>query len=335
METATQLKREGDYSLHAPSAPIEYSPAVPPERTTPKSPDLEEYDSSSEPTEADRGWIFRPLIWVVVTLLGLYLIAQFVSVVRNTLTLSTTIRWPLLILEAIALLFLASLAIRGLLLFRSFPSFDSISTKDRVDEPEKSKERLIELLKKIGDPDAWSKRCQFQDQSDMTVRLRRLTTQEFADEDAWWDAYDTFEKKREDRAQEIKRHYALQIAVNTSISPWKIVDLAAVLYNSTRMVQDIVILYNRRGLSRGRAFSLVCHFTLNICVSGELGEIGGDALKELVKDCLADVLPEMGAGLVGNLAGKVGEGLVNYIFARKLGQRTIRYFRPIESLKAH
>ena len=353
MKTATQLTRDEDFSLHAPSAPIEFSPADEPQDSPPpKSPDNEELGSSSDQGGQSGKWIFRPLICAVIALLGLYLIAQFASVITDTLTLPPNLQWPILTLEAVALLVLAILFIRAVLLYLSVPHFDTISSWTRDHEPEDAQEKLVKLLKGVGDPDKWAKRCKFSPSSDIAGQLRRLTDREFADDDAWWDAYDEFEKKREKRAEAIVGHYSKLIAIKTAASPWKIVDLAAVLYNSTRMIQDVVVLYNRRGLSRARSFKLVCHFTLNIYVSGELGDITskiGMAAGEKIGEAAVEKLPELlggeelpeavaslfnvGSGVAGIFLGKATEGAINALFAWRLGKRAIRDFCPTEPKK--
>lgn len=352
METATQQVREGDFSLHARSAPMEYSPAVEPAESPPEPPSNDEAPGSSAGTEEKSGgWILRPLVWVVSSLLGLYLISQFASVISDTLALPPSIRRPVLLLEAAILLFLALLAIRCVLLYRSVPSFEIIPRENLRTEP--AREKLVDLLDRIGDSDEWSVRCHFSPSSNMADRLRHLTNQTFADEDAWWDAYEAFEKMREERARSIVARYSKLIAIKTAASPWRVVDLAAVLYNSTRMIQDVVMLYHRRGLSRARSFNLVCHFAFNIYVSGEIGEVAskiGSSAGEKVGEAAAEKLPALlggdelpesvssmfniGSGVVGKLAGKVAEGAVNALFAWRLGLRAIRSFRPTEAPKA-
>ena len=108
-----------------------------------------------------------------------------------------------------------------------------------------------------------------------------------------------------------------------------------VFYNSTRMVCDLAVVYNRR-MSRANAFRLVCRWCAAIYVSGELGSImestakkGGEYAADMLGsgDLMSGVAQSM--PVLAKVAGKAIEGGVNAYFAYRMGRRAIESFRVL------
>ena len=102
----------------------------------------------------------------------------------------------------------------------------------------------------------------------------------------------------------------------------KIVDMAAVVYNSTVMITRLAKLYNRRASGRA-AFRLACRWIVNIYIAGELGDMAQDA-SEWTADLVSGTLKPL-AGVLG----KAAEGGANGLLVRRLGLRAIAEFRPL------
>lgn len=165
----------------------------------------------------------------------------------------------------------------------------------------------------------------------------------FSDETGWIGAFKDFQAKQDKIAKGIVRHYAVMIALKTAASPWRIVDMASVLFNTTLMITDIGKVYMRK-VSRGNAFILLCHWFLNLYVSGELQSVAENVSQKSVEKIQETVNAhdlfendEVLSGVVNNampwlgkLAGKVAEGGANAYLAHRMGRRAIAYFQALK-----
>ena len=165
----------------------------------------------------------------------------------------------------------------------------------------------------------------------------------FSDETGWIGAFKDFQAKQDKIARGIVRHYAVMIALKTAASPWRIVDIASVLFNTMLMITDIGKVYMRK-VSRGNAFVLLCHWFLNLYVSGELQSVAENVSQKSVEKIQETINAhdlfendEVLSGVVNNampwlgkLAGKVAEGGANAYLAHRMGRRAIAYFQALK-----
>ena len=129
---------------------------------------------------------------------------------------------------------------------------------------------------------------------------------------------------QDERAKEIIGKTWKLVAIKTAASPWKIVDMIAVVYNSTVMITKLAKLYNRRTSSRA-AFRLVCRWIINIYIAGEMGEVAQGATEWASASDLISATYKPLAGFVG----KIAEGGANAFLVYRLGCRAMTYFRPL------
>ena len=184
-----------------------------------------------------------------------------------------------------------------------------------------------------------------------SVRKLRGKGSRYSDEAGWLEDFKELRELQRSRANKIIWHYSKLIGLKTAASPWKIVDIICVFFNSTLMVADLAELYNRR-VDRNAAFRLVFKWFLNIYISGEAGEISakvagaiGEQMEEPIKDSLSNLgcldsewgetvakaLPFLAKGvpIVAKLAGKAVEGGVNAYFAIRMGRNAVAAFEPL------
>lgn len=180
---------------------------------------------------------------------------------------------------------------------------------------------------------------------DVEELLKSLSDKEsnFSDETGWIGTFKEFQLKQDKIANGIVRHYAVLIALKTAASPWRIVDMASVMFNTTLMIADIGKVYMRK-ISRGNAFILLCHWFLNLYVSGELQSVAENVTQKSVEKIQETVNAhdlfendEVLSGVVNNvmpwlgkLAGKVAEGGANAYLAHRMGRRAIAYFQALK-----
>lgn len=164
-------------------------------------------------------------------------------------------------------------------------------------------------------------------------RLSGLAETSYSDSGGWFEEFLRFQRFQDERADEIiSRHWKL-VGIQTAVSPWKIVDMVAVVHNSTAMIVSLASLYNRR-TSPQAAFRLACRWIFNIFAAGELGEAASSAANSGA-DSAASSLNLAAAWLVPvvkpvtTIAGKVAEGAGNAALIWRLGRKAVASFRPL------
>lgn len=165
--------------------------------------------------------------------------------------------------------------------------------------------------------------------------LSRLRDHKYADSAGFIEEYNRFQLALDKQALAIIKHYAKIIGIKTAASPWKVVDIIAVFFNSTLMVSKIAKVYHRQ-VSRQQAFRLVIHWFVNLYISGELGQIAegaADAIAQgasewLGEEGISSVL-QPAVPLLAKFGGKIAEGGVNAYLAYRLGSRACNHFREL------
>lgn len=257
------------------------------------------------------------VFWGVVLWLGL----QLFDVFNLTLALPFVLRVPALVAE------LAALSVAIVWIVRVAGFFVGFRKREERD--------LCAYYRKLSKSADFVRQFPKKDRPAAATAARELSriTDNFKQE--WEQKRQAFEERREEVARGIVREHAALTAVKTASSPWKIVDVLSVFYNNTRMIERIARLY-RQPCGGPQAFRLVCQWTLNLYVAGQVGDVmkkGADAMSAKV----AEALENSGGGLswlgsvvpfAGKLFAKAGEGAVNYYLCRRLGLRAIEAFKP-------
>jgi hypothetical protein len=228
------------------------------------------------------------------------------------------------------------LVIRTLLVFRRLPPIEQMSETGTNSLMLKRylQKRYLAKLPPSGD---YAARCGFRYPARVRSLLEGLRGDKslHSDETGWLDDFREFQAMQDARCTEIVSKCCKLVALKTAASPWRMLDMFCVFYNSTRMVCELATVYNRR-MSRGNAFRLVCRWCAAIYVSGELGTImestakaGGEYAADWLSDgdLMAGVAQSM--PVLAKLAGKAIEGGVNAYFAYRMGRRAIESFRVL------
>ena len=141
-----------------------------------------------------------------------------------------------------------------------------------------------------------------------------------------------FQALQNSRARDIILRCAKYVGVKTAASPWKIVDVLAVLYHSSRMIWRLSRLYNRQASPRA-AFGLACRWFVNLYIAGEAGVVAkeaGIAARSFVSKEFGDSVPDWLPAVLGPLAkyaGKLAEGSLNAFLVWRLGHHAMDSFR--------
>jgi len=282
-------------------------------------------------------WAFLPyLAWATVAVFFIWLSCQLLSLFQMISSYDGWRFYAVLGAVMIPVLILAWVLLRALLLFRRLPpiaqlaegEMDGLALKRRIQK---------RYLAKIPPTRDYVARCGFKEPGHVCGLLDSLRGAEslHSDEVGWLDEFRQFQSLQDARAKEIVSSCCKLVALKTAASPWRMLDIFCVVYNSTRMVCELAVVYNRR-MSRGSAFRLVCRWCAAIYVSGELGSImestakrGGEYAADMLSDgdLMAGVAQSM--PVLAKIAGKAIEGGVNAYFAYRMGRRAIESFRVL------
>ena len=220
--------------------------------------------------------------------------------------------------------------------FARLPKITQIHRKEYGDAPNKLAAKLkSDYIRQFPEQDQYAKLSGFPQDHDALHLLERLRDHRYADSVGFMEDYNLFQMEQDKQALTVIKRYAKIIGIKTAASPWKVVDIIAVFYNSTLMVAKIAKVYHRQ-ISRRQSFRLVFHWFVNLYISGELGQITegtADAIaqgasKWLGEDGLASVL-QPAVPLLAKFGGKVAEGGINAYLAYRLGSRACEQFREL------
>ncbi|MBO7655278.1 MAG: DUF697 domain-containing protein [Kiritimatiellae bacterium] len=263
----------------------------------------------------------------------LWIISSAVSAVQKTLTLPAGTGYAILAIEALLLIGCIVFAIA---LFRRL--FKTVIRFDQIAEPEdaagraETRDRLLNryVLKM---PPSETYVAQFPEEGGLreSVKesLRVLTgTEPELPPDGWLAEFKKFQGLQDRLAKQRIRAYAKWVAIKTAVSPWKIVDMIAVFYNSSRMVYDLALIYNK-SITRVRAARLVFAWFVNLYIAGQIGDITESAA-ETGMDFMTELgLTNLASKIAGKFIGKFAEGGLNAFLIYRLGHMAMREFHAL------
>ncbi len=274
---------------------------------------------------------------LILAVAGLFLVADMVGLVCQTLTLPAPLRWILVPVEVV--LFAAVLGVAAYVVFHMLrlPSFAPVRAQEiecpsEVDRAAEIRRRLMPYVRSFRDPGRYVESLGLEDANERAL-LARLGG-DGMDSVTWREEFVRFQELQERKANEIIGHFCKVIFMKTAICPWKAIDRLSVFYNSTLMVYGIARVYNRK-LSKAEAFRLVCSWVFNIYVAGELGAVveqgAGSVADGLMGgfETSASELLGMTVQAFARIGGKSVEGGMNALLANRLGKRAIRTFRAL------
>ena len=301
-------------------------------------------NSANEPTksvdtscEGKGKSIGKLLIYSVILLAGLWTVNLFYSLVSNVVVAQSRLEMALAgALLAVTVFVIGFIVVYAWSLFSRLPRIESIKEADFRGNALKMRERIgCSYLARL--PEDYPARLGISENGELVVMLKRLRGgHEYADSKAFVADFKSFQAMQDRVAAGIIKKYSLLIAVKTAACPWRIVDMLAVFYNSTRMICEISLVYNRR-VDRTQAFRMMLGWIVNLYVSGELGQ-AIDGVADGVSASLGDMIGEEGIGpavqsvlpLASKFLGKAVEGGANAYLAYRLGRRSVAAFRYLK-----
>ena len=135
---------------------------------------------------------------------------------------------------------------------------------------------------------------------------------------------DRFQPILDDAAKRRVKFYAKQVALRTAAIPMAAIDQAIVLYSSTALVKDLMVIYGLRP-EFGQATVILASSIRNTYLAGLLQEVS----EEQAASILEEIAPEMATKFVGVIAGGVAAGGANGVLIWRLGQQTIQQLQPV------
>lgn len=297
----------------------------------------DELPPQSETEDVRVRWVFLPyLAWAAIAVFFIWLSCQLLSLFQMVSSYDGWRFYAVLGVVMVPILILVWVCLRALLLFRRLPP---IAQLKEGEESGLAQKRLLQgrYLAKLPPSNEYVARCGFKEPERVSGLLDSLRGEEslHSDETGWLDDFRHFQSLQDARAKEIVSRACKLIALKTAASPWRLLDMFCVFYNSTRMVCELAVVYNRR-MSRACAFRLVCRWCAAIYVSGELGSImestakkGGEYAADVLGD--GDLMSSVAQSMpmLAKIAGKAIEGGVNAYFAYRMGRRAIESFRVL------
>lgn len=278
---------------------------------------------------------FLPFLgWAFCLIVVLWMIATSSPFLANALTLRGWRLCASLFLGLLPSMFVLGVMLYAVIRFRSIPRMEQFSEVSFIDNIDELKERLaIQYLRGFSDPQRYAIENGFVDKSNVTddvpivdclKRLKGEIPSSCSGSDGWLYLFKEFQRMQDERAKEIIGKTWKLVAIKTAASPWKIVDMIAVFYNSTVMIARLAKLYNRR-MSSQAAFRLACGWFINIYIAGGAGDAAQGAVEWASANDLISATFKPLAGIVG----KVAEGGANAFLVQRLGRRAMEYLRPM------
>jgi uncharacterized membrane protein YcjF (UPF0283 family) len=304
----------------------------------------------------------------IAALILLYIGSHTIRIVHDIATLPAPAMWAAIVFAAVVVGFLLYSLARAAMFFSRLSKRPQIDLEqlrspgyyDTKGQYEKARNQFlvpfVEDLRDLSGED----RAQFAalaggegifDSAErLAIKDRAITNREWIDE-----FLDNIQEPLVAAAEERVTHYAKWVALKTAISPWPLVDVAAVLYNSSLMVTDLAIIFNRR-FTRPDTVRIMLHLFFAIYISGQAQQAVesvagamtgapdhasdaavGAAEADLASD--GSFLEDLHSGAANILGGtmnalkgvgsKVVEGLVNALIVRRLGHRVIEMLKPV------
>ena len=162
--------------------------------------------------------------------------------------------------------------------------------------------------------------------------------------DDWVADFREFQEALKEKADEIIDACAVKIGMATAISRNKKIDIVITLYLSAKMMMDIACLFKHRMTKFGAA-KTACMWAFNFWTAGQLQAKSEKLVKWIGKIAYwasVGIATKMGSTPVGIMIGKASdkviqgvggvtaEAAVNYLLARRLGDKAVQEFTPVE-----
>jgi uncharacterized membrane protein YcjF (UPF0283 family) len=161
------------------------------------------------------------------------------------------------------------------------------------------------------------------------------------DANNWWNECEENFLEPLDALAKARLNRAIKaIGLKTAISPWKAVDTVVVVHHSFHMAKDLCAIANLRPGKFG-TISIMLHVAVNVYVASQvqawseqgaqiLGDVNEEIMAEMGMDFAGSMIVEGAGSVVKLITPKIAEGLVNSMFAYRLGSRVWKLVRPVK-----
>ena len=295
----------------------------------------------------DNRSVYMVVVAVVVALAVVWLASMLTPLVRNVCESTgwgraVAVAWLLIPLGAIGYA-----AIRAWRVYRSLlPSLKLKASEFRGRETDKGS--VIDLKDRLQHKYVAHFHCSVKCKNDIGDKafdkLVALKNDKQVLPDDWIVDFREFQEALKEKAEEIINACAVKIGMATAISKNKKIDIVITLYLSTQMIIDIAYLFKHKMTKLGAA-KTACMWAFNFWTAGQLQAKTEKLVKWIGKiSYLASVgigtmMDNPGAGstigkvsdrVIQGVGGVIAEGAVNCLLARRLGDRAIQEFTPVE-----
>ena len=131
----------------------------------------------------------------------------------------------------------------------------------------------------------------------------------------------------EDAASRLIQRSAIQVGMATAISPRGSLDSLIVLVQSYRLVSELCRLYGVRPGGMETCYILGQSFLSVVLAAG--GDNAADMAEEQLRENLQESIGLVAGSVLAKLGARLGEGTVNAMFVRRIGNRLKGYLCPI------
>ena len=141
-----------------------------------------------------------------------------------------------------------------------------------------------------------------------------------------------FQRVLDGAARRCAKSYGTRVALGTAMSPIAVVDQAIVLYTSTRLVRNLLVLYNVRP-AFGQTATILARAIIQTYLAREIERIAEEGI-DAASDALTNQSEELfgsalGVGTATPFAAKLAEGATNGLLVLRLGDRTRSFLQPV------
>ena len=312
-------------------------PPVQPSKQIPDASDSSEEHQREDRDDAEDSGLLKLTAYACGAIVAIWLLGSFGTVLHSIVVAESI---PEMVL--FCLIFVIEVSVVWYVIHYAKKTFSELPKITQIHRKEYSgalhtlaTKLKSDYIRRFPAQDQYAKLSGFKRGDAALCMLSRLLDHKYADSVGFMDEYDRFQLALDKQALAIIKHYAKIIGIKTAASPWKVVDIFAVFFNSTLMVSKIAKVYHRQ-VSRQQAFRLVIHWFINLYISGELGQItegAADAIAQGASEWLGEegisAVLQPAVPLLAKFGGKIAEGGVNAYLAYRLGNRACKHFREL------
>ena len=287
--------------------------------------------SQRDEKDAENGTERGPT-WMVSSAIALFALLISAVTVKFTFLLRDALELPVVLRElalvGIALVFLVLLysTIALVRILKELPKIEQAASTDssgkRINDRERR--RLLERYVKVAlasDPQGYENEL---GQTGCAKKIRNLLDGESLDNGEWLKCFGQIVTMQDAAADRCIRSRYKMVFLKTGASPWKIIDVVAVIYHSVGLALDIAKIYRRR-VTRFQAFRLAVEGLVAISVSS----VAQEGAEKVYEVCGGLIKESMLRKFLKGIMAKATEGALNAVLVCRLGNSLKCRFRPI------